>query len=98
MLGVIEHVPAALFIEVTPVPLTTEQAFDNPEENVTNPSELEDGVVVALTVAELPYFKLETAVPAIVREARLTVRVPVAYVTAVYESLFVITADAGVTV
>jgi hypothetical protein len=78
MLGVIEHVPAALFIEVTPVPLTTEQALDNPAENVTDPSELEDGVVVALTVAVLPYFKLPTADPAIVREARLTVRVPVA--------------------
>ncbi len=48
MLGVIEQVPAALFIEVTPVPLTTEQALDNPAENVTEPSELEDGLVVAL--------------------------------------------------
>jgi hypothetical protein len=83
MLGVIEHVPAALFIEVTPVPLTTEHALDAPAENVTEPSVLEEGVVVALTVAVLPYFKLPTADPAIVREARLTVRVPVAYVTAV---------------
>ncbi len=78
MLGVIEQVPAALFIEVAPVPLTTEQALDNPAENVTVPSELEDGLVAALTVAVLPYSKPETADPAIVLDARLTVRVPVA--------------------
>ena len=73
-----EQVPAALSIDVTPVPLMTEQALEAPAEYEIEPSELDDGLVVALTVALLPYLSEETADPEIVRVARLTVNMPVA--------------------
>jgi hypothetical protein len=66
------------FIVRTPVPLTTEQAVDDPAEKLSAPSEFEEGEVVTVTVSLLPYFTVPDALPAIVLVARFTVKVPVA--------------------
>ena len=78
MEGVIEQVPDALNIVATPVPPTTEHAFDAPAEYENVPSELDDGLVVAVTVVVLPYLADAEAEPVTVLLARSTVRVPVA--------------------
>ena len=93
-----EQVPEARFIVKTPVPLTTEQAVEAPAVKLWAPSEFEEGTVVTVTVSSPPYLTVAAALPEIVRDARLTVKVPVAYEIAVYESLFAILAADGVIV
>ena len=78
MEGVIEQVPDALNIVAIPVPLTTEHAFDAPAEYENVPSELDDGLEMAVTVVVLPYLADAEAEPVTVLLARFTVRVPVA--------------------
>jgi hypothetical protein len=82
----------------TPVLLTTEQAVEAPAEKLCAPSAFEEGEVVTVSVSKPPYFTVAAALPAIVLAARSTVKAPVAYVIAVYESLFAILAADGVIV
>jgi hypothetical protein len=51
MLGIIEQLPAARFIVMTPVLLPTEHAVDAPAVKLCNPSEFEDGTVVTVKVS-----------------------------------------------
>jgi hypothetical protein len=58
--------------------LVTVHAVELPAEYEIVPSEFEDGKVVEVTTVLLPYFKLEAPEAVIVRDALLTVNVPVA--------------------
>jgi hypothetical protein len=82
----------------TPVPLTIEQAVEDPAVKLCAPSEFEEGTVVTVTVSLLPYLTVAAALPVIVLAARFTVKMPVAYEVAVYESLFAILAPDGLIV